>query len=290
MGFRKVASRMKEWVNGMDTLLLQKEVDKSVLSQGLSIPHCYQQIFADGIGLKPAPSEKLPVKLILDGVKYDARIVNQNFSREKYDGHVDVLQIRYDSNRALREELRKRFSKTLGAVNAFYGNPENKGTQLKIPTGEKEYIVLYATGIAGEIFMDAVSAKEYAEEAQALAKLPEMDFELMTNQGATILIETGIRKVRKMSRAIGDALKKSYGYRCQICGQYIGEPYGSNLIHAHHIEPFTKSLNNNADNILIVCPNHHGIIHDRNPKFDPKKKTYTYPNGFVEGLKVNWHL
>ena len=78
---------------------------------------------------------------------------------------------------------------------------------------------------------------------------------------------------------------------CQvICGQYIGEPYGSHLIHAHHIHYFVHSLNNNANNIMIVCPNHHAIIHDLNPTFDFAQKQFHYPNGYVEGLAINLHL
>ncbi len=107
---------------------------------------------------------------------------------------------------------------------------------------------------------------------------------------ATVKTVTKNCKVRKMNRAIGDGLKQLYGYRCQICGAFIGEKYGSSLIHAHHIEYFTKSMNNDASNVLIVCPNHHGIIHDRNPVFDFQKKIYRYPNGYQEGLKLNLHI
>jgi len=87
-----------------------------------------------------------------------------------------------------------------------------------------------------------------------------------------------------------ERLKILYGYRCQVCGQYIGEKYGSNLIHAHHIKYFTKSLNNNSNNIMVLCPNHHGIIHDKNPIFNAQTKTFLYPNGYEEGLKLNLHL
>ena len=96
--------------------------------------------------------------------------------------------------------------------------------------------------------------------------------------------------VRKLNKKIGDTLKKHYGYRCQICGRVVGEQYGSRLVEAHHIDYFVKSLNNDISNILIVCPNHHGIIHDKNPVFDRKSCTYTYPNGFTEGLILNDHL
>ena len=99
-----------------------------------------------------------------------------------------------------------------------------------------------------------------------------------------------MKKIRHLSRAIGNSLKVIYGYRCQICGEFIGEKFGSTLIHAHHIDYFTRSLNNNSDNILIVCPNHHGIIHECNPIFDKKSKMYIYRNGFKEGLKLNKHI
>ena len=44
------------------------------------------------------------------------------------------------------------------------------------------------------------------------------------------------------------------------------------------------------DNLLIVCPNHHRIIHAANPTFDRQQKIYIYPNGYAEGLKLNLHL
>lgn len=41
---------------------------------------------------------------------------------------------------------------------------------------------------------------------------------------------------------------------------------------------------------MIVCPNHHAIIHDLNPIFDFVQKQFHYPNGYVEGLAINLHL
>ena len=107
---------------------------------------------------------------------------------------------------------------------------------------------------------------------------------------AGIYESIGIKKIRHLSGAIANSLKKLYGYRCQICGELIGKKYGSTLIHAHHIDYFTRSLNNNSDKILVVCPNHHGIIHDCNPVWDKKAKMYEYENGFKEGLLLNMHI
>jgi len=99
-----------------------------------------------------------------------------------------------------------------------------------------------------------------------------------------------IVKIRKLNRKIGDNLKLLYNYRCQICGKSIGAKYDSHVVEAHHIDYFTKSFNNDSNNQLIVCPNHHSIIHDVDPVFDRKRLIYLYPNGFKEGLLLNRHL
>lgn len=111
-----------------------------------------------------------------------------------------------------------------------------------------------------------------------------------TDTSAQIKVKVSETKIRIYSVNIIHQLKALYGYRCQICGCCIGAQYNSHLIHAHHIDYFSRSLNNTASNILIVCPNHHGIIHDMNPIFDRVKLTYQYPNGYTEGLKYNLHL
>ena len=95
---------------------------------------------------------------------------------------------------------------------------------------------------------------------------------------------------RKLNRKIGENLKLLYGYRCQICGQVIGEKYGSHIAEAHHIDYFVNSLNNDANNQMIVCPNHHSIIHDANPVFDRRRMVYRFDNGAEERIILNKHL
>ncbi|MCR4884366.1 MAG: hypothetical protein K6A68_12390 [Clostridiales bacterium] len=153
-------------------------------------------------------------------------------------------------------------------------------------------MMIYASPDKTGLLLEPVTLSEIQTEIKQVAALPELTLEEMLSfdESAGIEEKLQVRKLRKMNQAIGDSLKKLYGYRCQICGAYIGEKYGSSLIHAHHIDYFSRSMNNDASNIMIVCPNHHGIIHDRNPEFNMRDKTYTYPNGYVEGLVINKHL
>ena len=112
----------------------------------------------------------------------------------------------------------------------------------------------------------------------------------MTDSETAIIEKYRLTKVRKLNRSIGNYLKKLYDFRCQICGQNIGEMYSVKVVECHHINYFVQSLNNDIDNLLIVCPNHHRIIHNANPIFNKEKKVYIYPNGYEERLKLNFHL
>ena len=49
---------------------------------------------------------------------------------------------------------------------------------------------------------------------------------------STILEIEKIVKIRKLNKKIRDNLKLLYGYRCQICGQLIGEEFGSHIVEA----------------------------------------------------------
>lgn len=88
-------------------------------------------------------------------------------------------------------------------------------------------------------------------------------------------------KIRQFNKKIGDNLKFLYGYRCQICGQLIGEEFGFHIVEAYHIDYFVSSFNNDASTQIIVCPNHHSIIHDTNPLFE---------SVFKQKLVLNQHL
>lgn len=85
-------------------------------------------------------------------------------------------------------------------------------------------------------------------------------------------------------------LKRLYAYRCQICGQNVGEEHGVNIAEAHHIKYFSKSVDNSSDNLLILCPNHHSLIHVLNPKFDYDELQYIYPDGKTDKIILDLHL
>lgn len=118
----------------------------------------------------------------------------------------------------------------------------------------------------------------------------ELEQFLQSDKSAALIERVQTVKIRKLDRTIGENLKCLYDFKCQICGACVGARYNTTVIHTHHIEYFSKSLSNDANNIMVICPTHHTIIHTTNPSFSRKDLTFTYRNGFTEGLAVNMHL
>ena len=46
----------------------------------------------------------------------------------------------------------------------------------------------------------------------------------------------------------------------------------------------------NFDNIMILCPNHHRIVHACHGEYHRRRREIWYPNGLHEPLRLNLHL
>jgi Predicted restriction endonuclease len=121
----------------------------------------------------------------------------------------------------------------------------------------------------------------------------EIDFEMYLNFGKeTVALKKKVRTVmeRTYSKKKVDMLKRLYAYRCQICGRNIGEEYGVNIAEIHHIKYFSKSVDNTLGNLLVLCPNHHSLVHALNPQFNYEELGYVYPDGKIDKIALNLHL
>jgi hypothetical protein len=67
-------------------------------------------------------------------------------------------------------------------------------------------------------------------------------------------------------------------------------PYGKKIVETHHIQAFVISMNNDFDNLMVICPNHHSVVHKAQPEFDFETLSFIYPNGFEERLVINQHF
>lgn len=107
---------------------------------------------------------------------------------------------------------------------------------------------------------------------------------------AKIVVKTRTGSQRIYNQSIIMQLKKLYRGCCQICGSNPVSEFGINICEAHHIAFFSKSQNNDASNIVILCPNHHRLIHKIKPEFDPETLTFSTLDGKAFALKLDYHL
>lgn len=280
------------------TYIYKKEVDWSLLHQGLTIPVSLQVVFKEIIKHSLPRGTTKNVNLILDGKSYPAKLTNQKFNEIKYQNHNDIIQIRYDPKNDIAQKLRLIFSEQYNYMleaRELDNNSTYRKRPVVIPEEMKQYVILYTTDFEDTFLIDYITSNESIQIRKSLPKISEEEFELNSNYvqfdlTATIKEKKQLVKIRKLDRSICDNLKLLYENRCQITGERYGEYYSTNIIEAHHIDYFTKSLNNNSGNIIIISPNFHRIIHKTNPVFDRKRLAFIFPNGVVEKIKLNLHL
>lgn len=275
--------------------LLKKQIDWSLLTNGMTIPVEFQPLMHSLSGGNVGLGENRTIQIIIEDELYDATLNNVAFDRNRYANHKDLLQIRYSPNSSIAHKLQEVFSDSYAFFSTERQKPENHRKQIKLPKDKDEYIALYATAMPNVFAIECFTSSVVMSVSEALKGVSEyeyefFEFEHISDAKATIINKPAIQKIRRLDRSIGESLKKLYDYRCQITGEKIGEIYGENVIEVHHIDYFTKSHNNDSSNIIILSPNFHRIIHKNNPVFNWETLTFDFPNGYHQSLLLNKHL
>jgi hypothetical protein len=267
-----------------------------VLQQGVSIPVTIQVVFKNTINKFLPRGQSKDIYLVLEGLTYKARLVNQKFDERKYPNRKDILQIRYHPQSEIAEKLRSIFTASYKYILEQRNSlPENQRKFTKVPVEKREYLAIYTTDYPDTYLFECITQEDTRIVKETMVNEDEQEYEASINYktvdpDATIAIVNQIVKIRKLNRAIGETLKLLYNYCCQICGENISTRYGVNIVESHHIDPFVESLNNNAENQVIICPNHHRIIHQARPVLDRRKLIFVYHNGLEERIVLNQHL
>ena len=277
-----------------ENYVYKKEIDWSTLMEGFTLPLDNQVIFLRNMENFLQRGQSKIIHFFMNGKTYDAKIVNMNNSVEKRK--KDAYQIRYPRNGELSQALQQYFFKSMSYIKMIRESRDPKDrSYVKMPDGLKEYLAIYTTEYEDTFLLEPIAQDDFQVMKKAIQGMRERTVENeieyeMEDKSSGIEKRLQIVKIRKLNRKIGENLKLLYGYRCQICGQVIGEKYGSHIAEAHHIDYFVNSLNNDANNQMIVCPNHHSVIHDANPVFDRRRMVYRFDNGVEETIRINKHL
>jgi hypothetical protein len=277
-----------------ESYIYRKEVDWSLLHEGLTIPVRLQVAFKNLLnGFERGVGRK--VILLVEGQPFDAVLINQNFDREKFIRHSDVVQIRFTVKSGLPKKLRQIFAASYVYLKKQRAQMQGKKTFVRLPKDSSEYFVLYTTARPEVFVVETIIKSEVYEVNTMLSGLTEEEFErygefARRDESASIVMRPQLAKVRKLDRSIGEDLKTLYDFRCQICGDNFGKTYDQRIIEVHHIIQFVRSMNNDYDNLMVICPNHHSVIHKASPIFDRQSLTLSYPNGYQEVFKLDRHF
>lgn len=277
--------------------LLQKNVDWSLLNEGLTIPVSVCSLFKAWDASILDHGQSKDIKILIDGEFYEAKLKNQDFEQSKWAGHKDVIQIRYKRQSQLAIKLRSVFKSSYDYLSIKRQELGKSKKPIILPNDIREYIRLFLTSSSDVLCIDCCPVSDYQQLAHTLSHIPEEIYEqnedekfFMLDNNATIEEKQQLVKYRKIDRSIIQNLKKFYDYRDEISGEKIGNEYGDSVVEAHHIDYFTQSQNNDSTNIIIISPNYHRIIHRNNPHFNRKKFQFEFDNGETSKLKLFEHL
>ena len=110
----------------------------------------------------------------------------------------------------------------------------------------------------------SVDASRYFELPLAV-ETPPIDQELGLvsdlQPPTTSRVESTVYRILRDTE-LAKHLKSIHEYRCQMCGLSIQLPNDRAYAEAHHIQPLGRPHNGYdiAENIIIVCPNHHAML------------------------------
>ena len=126
-----------------------------------------------------------------------------------------------------------------------------------------------------------------------LELLDEDDLENILNfkdTRASIKLRTRDQRVRVYNTSIIKQLKRLYGGCCQLCGKNAFDEFNVDISEAHHIAHFSDSQNNDSSNIIILCPNHHRLMHKLNPRFDSERGCFVFSDNSELRIEIDFHL
>lgn len=87
-----------------------------------------------------------------------------------------------------------------------------------------------------------------------------------------------------------EQLHKLYDGRCQLCLFDPQDRYGHRLCHGHHVHWLSRGGEDDVENMVLLCPNHHAAVHRDDAPFDYGDLAFRFSVGRSEPLLVNVHL
>lgn len=216
---------------------------------------------------------------------------------ENYSRAFEGVSARFGKNNSYMKLRRDEFDVLTGSSRKGWHKRPPIPTVLLLHNDLKNYGFEEFTQIVKLLIEDSDEVYQSpaitVDDRRIITEFTEEEIERIINQQdfkSKVVKRTGTTTTRIFDDRIQTSLKKLYQYRCQICGATTTVMYGVDVSEAHHIDYFTKSANNNPSNIVVLCPDHHRIVHKAKAIFNHELHQFEYDNAKVDQLMFNLHL
>ena len=216
---------------------------------------------------------------------------------ENYSRAFEGVSARFGKNNSYMKLRRDEFDVLTGSSRKGWHKRPPIPTVLLLHNDLKNYGFEEFTQIVKLLIEDSDEVYQSpaitVDDRRIITEFTEEEIERIINQQdfkSKAVKRTGTTTTRIFDDRIQTSLKKLYQYRCQICGATATVMYGVDVSEAHHIDYFTKSANNNPSNIVVLCPDHHRIVHKAKAIFNHELHQFEYDNAKVDQLMFNLHL
>lgn len=228
--------------------------------------------------------------------KFDMDAV-QALGYENYSRAFEGISSRFGKNNNYLKLRRDEFDVLTGSSRKGWHKRPPIPTVVLLHNDLKNYEFDELTQIVKSLIEDNdelyVSPSITIDDRKIITEFTEEEIERIINQqdlNAKVVKQSGAFTTRIFDDRVQASLKKLYNYKCQICGATATIMYGVDVSEAHHIEYFSKSANNNPGNIVVLCPDHHRIVHKAKAIFNFQLHQFEYDNAKVDPLMFNLHL
>ncbi len=84
-------------------------------------------------------------------------------------------------------------------------------------------------------------------------------------------------RATRRDRDLVEELRELYLGECQICSWSPRRTYGAEICEAHHVRWLSRGGTDRLENLVLVCPNHHRVIHRCDAPFDFHSASFVFP-------------
>lgn len=133
---------------------------------------------------------------------------------------------------------------------------------------------------------DRFEALALAGDREEVKRLLAAEAPGLSQERREYLYGPAINRTRSWTRT----LREMYQDSCQMCGWSSMGKYRTEVCEAHHLHWLSRGGPDELENVMLLCPNHHRVVHRVDAVFDFSDQSFLLPGEHRQGLREPGHL